>query len=67
MNVNLTDQEKRVLEHLAKGLGNESIGKILDIVPGTVQNHVKAIYDKVGVRNRAGLTRWAIKEGLVKV
>jgi DNA-binding CsgD family transcriptional regulator len=48
----LTPREKEVLQWLAKGKSNPSIGAILGISPRTVQTHLTRIYEKLGVETR---------------
>lgn len=48
----LTDQERRVLLHLAEGLSNAEIAERLVIAPSTVRKHLENAYRKLGVSNR---------------
>jgi two-component system nitrate/nitrite response regulator NarL len=58
---NLTEQETRILEHIAGGLSNKVIGKELDITEGTVKVHVKHILRKLGLRSRVEAAVWAVE------
>jgi DNA-binding NarL/FixJ family response regulator len=49
----LTDREREVLEHLARGLDNGAISHWLGISPKTVRNHVSVILSKLMVVDRA--------------
>lgn len=49
----LTPRERQVLELVAHGLGNEDIAQRLGLSAKTVRNNVTAIFDKLGVTNRA--------------
>lgn len=49
----LTAREREVLDLLASGLGNASIGSRLAISPNTVGNHVTSILAKLQVSSRA--------------
>ncbi len=51
----LTRRELDVVFLLSKGLKNSEIGEKLFISPNTVDNHLKSIYRKVGVKNRTSL------------
>jgi len=53
----LSEREREVLRHLARGASNKEIAAQLDIAEGTVKNHVTSILDKLGVddRTRAAL------------
>jgi RNA polymerase sigma factor (sigma-70 family) len=55
----LSDREREILRHLAKGMGNSEISEILFISEGTVKNHVSHIYEKLGLRTRAEAVAWA--------
>ncbi|MBW2000192.1 MAG: hypothetical protein JRJ29_19815 [Deltaproteobacteria bacterium] len=51
----LTERELDVVFLLSKGLKNSEIAQRLFISPYTVDNHLKSIYRKVGVKNRTSL------------
>ena len=48
----LSDREKMVLGHLAKGLIGKEVADALDISAGTVRKHVQNIYRKLHVNTR---------------
>lgn len=50
----LTERELDVLSLVAQGLTNREISRQLFISPSTVRTHLEHIYDKLGVRSRAG-------------
>jgi DNA-binding CsgD family transcriptional regulator len=50
----LTERELDVLALVAQGLTNRQISRRLFISPATVRTHLENIYDKLGVRSRAG-------------
>jgi DNA-binding CsgD family transcriptional regulator len=50
----LTEREVEVLALVAQGLTNRQISRRLFISPATVRTHLEHIYDKLGVRSRAG-------------
>lgn len=50
----LTDREREVLALAAEGLTNKQISARLCISAATVRTHLEHIYDKLGVRTRAG-------------
>jgi ATP/maltotriose-dependent transcriptional regulator MalT len=52
----LSRRERDVLRLLATGLSNSEIAHSLTIAVNTVKMHVKNIYAKLGVRNRAQAT-----------
>ncbi len=49
----LTPREREVLDHLATGLSNKGIARLLDCSDATVKVHVKAILKKLDAANRA--------------
>jgi two-component system response regulator DevR len=49
----LTDQERKVLEHLAEGKTNREIATTLFLSEKTVKNYVSRILDKLGLTRRA--------------
>jgi DNA-binding CsgD family transcriptional regulator len=51
----LTARERRVSELVAQGLPNAAIAARLYLSPYTVQDHLKAIFEKLGVSNRGQL------------
>jgi DNA-binding CsgD family transcriptional regulator len=52
---NLTARQREVLDLVALGLTNADVGQSLGIGECTVEFHLSAIFDKVGVDNRATL------------
>jgi RNA polymerase sigma factor (sigma-70 family) len=60
----LTDREREVLQHVARGLHAKEIARVLDISPRTVEVHKARIMTKLGVRNVAELVRLAVVAGL---
>ena len=63
----LTRREAEVLRLLAQGLDNAAIAARLVITKRTVQNHISAIYAKLGVRSRTEAMRLAIERGWVSL
>lgn len=61
----LTEREREVLEMLTRGHSYASIALALSIAPGTVQNHVKALYRKLEVSSKAEAVRAALKAGVI--
>ena len=56
----LTEREREVLEHAAKGLHAKEIAAALGISPRTVEVHKTRIMEKLGARNVAELVRFVL-------
>lgn len=61
----LTKREKEILKHIADGLTNMQISKLLFISIDTVDSHRKNLYTKLNVNNTAMLIRFAIENTLL--
>ena len=61
----LTSREFEVLGLVALGLTNEEVSERLFISPRTVGQHLRSIYNKLGVSNRTAASRIATEEGLL--
>jgi two-component system nitrate/nitrite response regulator NarL len=61
----LTTREQAVLMLLADGKSNRDVAGHLDISVHTVETHRKNIKRKLGIATTAGLTRYAIDNGLI--
>lgn len=60
----LTRRERTVISCLAQGWHNREIAQHLTINEQTVKNHLRSIYDKVGVSDRLELVLYAIHQRL---
>ncbi len=60
----LTDRERDVLEQMARGLDNTTIGRRLFISEKTVRNYVSAVFSKLHVSTRAEAIVVAREAGL---
>jgi DNA-binding NarL/FixJ family response regulator len=63
----LTAREKEILTLLIDGQTNEKIAENLFISPRTVRSHIKNIYSKLQVHNRAEVVAKALKEHLLRI
>jgi DNA-binding NarL/FixJ family response regulator len=61
----LTDRERDVLVHIAEGLSNKEIASCLNIGTRTVETHRDHLMRKLNIHSIAGLTRYALRAGLV--
>ncbi len=61
----LTRRERQILTLIANGLPNKNIAAKLRISVRTVEHHRFNLSDKLGIKNTAGLVKFAISKGLV--
>ncbi len=59
----LTGREVEVLRLLTGGYSNREIARALNLVEGTVKNHVSSILSKLGVRDRTRAVLQAVRAG----
>ena len=62
----LTDREREVLGHVARGLLQKQIARQMNLSIKTVQAHIAHLMDKLKIHDRVELARFAIREGLVE-
>lgn len=60
----LTARERSVLEVLCTGASYREAGRWLGLSEGTIQTHIKRIYEKLGVCSKAEAVRVACEAGL---
>ena len=60
----LTRREKAVIGCLMQGFPNREIARCLSIAEQTVKNHLRSVFDKVGVSDRLELVLYAIHQKL---
>ena len=60
----LTDQEMRVLAHVAEGKTNREIAESMFLGEGTVRNYVSSILRKLDLTNRAEAAAYAVEHSL---
>jgi len=62
----LTPREQEVVKLVAEGYTNRQIAETLVISEKTVERHRANILEKLGMRDRVALTRYAIRQGLIE-
>lgn len=62
----LTEREREVLSYTVEGFSSSEIGKKLFISPKTVDTYRARIMEKLGLRHRSELVRFALRKGLLK-
>jgi DNA-binding NarL/FixJ family response regulator len=63
----LTSRERKILIYIASGRSNEYIAKRLGIAQQRVESHKETIRRKLGISSTAGLTKFAIANGLTEL
>lgn len=61
----LSNREKEVLRLVAEGCATKEVAEKLYISPKTVENHRANIMKKLNIRDRTGLTKYALRLGLI--
>jgi DNA-binding NarL/FixJ family response regulator len=62
----LTPRESEVVKLVAEGHTSKEIGELLVISEKTVERHRANVLEKLGLRDRVELTRYAIRRGLTQ-
>lgn len=63
----LTDREKQVLKLVAEGHTQKEVATLLHISVKTVIAHWSNIQDKLGIRSRAGIIKFAIQRRIITI
>jgi two-component system response regulator NreC len=63
----LSDREKQVLKLVAEGFTHKEAADMLAISVKTVIAHQTNISEKLGIHTRAGLIKFAIQKGIIKI
>lgn len=64
-NLNLTQREQEVLTLIAEGYANREIADKLGVSLSTVQTHYAHLIEKLNLRNRTALVKYALRHGLI--
>jgi DNA-binding NarL/FixJ family response regulator len=62
----LSPRETEVVKLIAEGQGNREIAETLVLSEKTVERHRANLLEKLGMRDRVELTRYAIRRGLIE-
>jgi len=62
----LSGREHDVLVLIADGLSAPAVGERLHVSPATVKSHLKPLYEKLGVSDRAAAVAEAMRRGLIE-
>jgi two-component system, NarL family, nitrate/nitrite response regulator NarL len=63
---NLSPRERDVLVRIAQGRSAPAIAQDLHVSPATVKTHLKTLYEKLGVSDRAAAVAEAMRRGLIE-
>ena len=62
----LSPREQEVLRLIAEGLSAPAVGRELHLSTATVKSHLKTLYEKLGVSDRAAAVAEAMRRGLLE-
>jgi DNA-binding NarL/FixJ family response regulator len=62
----LTRREEEVIKLVAEGRSSKEIGDLLFMSPMTVDRHRANVLQRLGLRDRVELSRFAIRAGLIE-
>jgi len=62
----LSPRETEVVKLVAEGYTSRQIAEVLSISEHTVERHRANVLDKLHLKDRVALTRYAIRQGLVE-
>jgi DNA-binding NarL/FixJ family response regulator len=61
----LTPRQREILQLVAEGKSTKEVAQLLELSAKTVETHRAQIMDRLGIRDLAGLVRYAVRTGLV--
>jgi two-component system nitrate/nitrite response regulator NarL len=62
----LSDREQQVLRFISQGLSAPEIGRLIHLSPATVKTHLRTLYEKLGVSDRAAAVAEGMRRGLLE-
>lgn len=62
----LTKRQREILQLVAEGKSTKQVAALLGVSIKTVETHRADIMERLGIRDLAGLVRYAVREGLVR-
>ena len=62
----LTEREHQVLQLIAEGLSAPEIGRRIHLSPATVKTHLRTLYEKLGVSDRAAAVAEGMRRGFLE-
>jgi two-component system response regulator NreC len=61
----LTEREREILTYIAKGYSNKEIAELLHVSVKTVETHKAHVMEKLQLKTRPELVKYALKKGLL--
>jgi two-component system NarL family response regulator len=62
----LTRREDEILDLLGKGLSNRELGQVLGVAEDTIKTHLKSLFRKLDVSDRAEAVREGLRRGFIR-
>jgi DNA-binding NarL/FixJ family response regulator len=62
----LTARESEVIQLIAEGSSTKEIAHELCLGEKTIEKHRQRLMNKLGIHNIAGLTRYAVRQGVIE-
>jgi DNA-binding NarL/FixJ family response regulator len=63
----LTSRQREILQLIAEGYTTKDISLKLNLSINTVETHRSQLMERLGIHDLAGLVRYAVREGIVKI
>lgn len=67
INTSLTARESEIAKMLSCGFDESTVAYMFGMRPATVHNHIRAIYNKLGVTSRARMVATLLCCGVIKI